>query len=407
MNNWHIIFYWLTITATRLATAQWTTSKIPREVYMKLPELAEQYGYSVRRYRVETPDGYTLTMFRMKGDRLDAEKLPVLLVHGLTGSAEDFVRMGPKRSLAFLMADAGYDVWLGNLRSTMYTSHIRLKKNDKKYWNFSYDEHGKYDVPTMMERILRETISPKLHYIGFSMGTTSYFVACHRRPDLAAKVASFTGLAPVTSASRLMKEIAQWSYDNNIVALLKNANVDPLSFPKDIPNLSDFCNSNDPNRDNCYTTISFLIVGEDYEQVDWNKTTTILARLQPITLKTLDHYRQMGKTGAFREYDWGKKENIKKYGYSAPKTYNISANIAPTTLFHGGNDLLSEPSGSARLSRKLKRSNPIVISKLLSHKKFNHLDFVYAKDIHKLLNYDILNMIEAMSKMRTTLDNKI
>lgn len=63
------------------------------------PELAEQFGYSVRQYRVETPDGYRLTMFRMNGKKLDAEKLPALIVHGLTGSAEDFVRMGPKRSL--------------------------------------------------------------------------------------------------------------------------------------------------------------------------------------------------------------------------------------------------------------------------------------------------------------------
>lgn len=62
------------------------------------PELAEQYGYSVRKYQSETSDGYRIMTFRIN-NMLDGKKIPVLLVHGLTGSAEDFVRMGPNRSL--------------------------------------------------------------------------------------------------------------------------------------------------------------------------------------------------------------------------------------------------------------------------------------------------------------------
>jgi hypothetical protein len=44
--------------------------------------------------------------------------------------------------LAFILADAGYDVWIGNARGTSYSlGHRRLPSNsstDLRYWNFSF-----------------------------------------------------------------------------------------------------------------------------------------------------------------------------------------------------------------------------------------------------------------------------
>ena len=41
------------------------------------------------------------------------EKPPVLLQHGLIDSAATWVMNMPKQSLGFVLADQGYDVWLG------------------------------------------------------------------------------------------------------------------------------------------------------------------------------------------------------------------------------------------------------------------------------------------------------
>ena len=54
-----------------------------------------------------------------------------MLLHGILGSSADWVMASAERSLGFIMADAGYDVWLGNARGTMYSrEHVKLDADD-------------------------------------------------------------------------------------------------------------------------------------------------------------------------------------------------------------------------------------------------------------------------------------
>lgn len=47
---------------------------------------------------------------------------------------------------------------------------------------------GMYDLPAAVDYILDTTSKPTLDYVGFSMGTTVFWVMLSERPDYAEKV---------------------------------------------------------------------------------------------------------------------------------------------------------------------------------------------------------------------------
>lgn len=106
-------------------------------------------------YKAQTQDGYILTIFRIPSVQTD--KAPVFLMHGVQSTSGIFVSLGQDSlgtdkllliekliisSLvlliaAFMLADAGYDVWLGNYRGTEYSEgHTRLNVTQRKFWNY-------------------------------------------------------------------------------------------------------------------------------------------------------------------------------------------------------------------------------------------------------------------------------
>lgn len=167
------------------------------------------HGYPVEEYKVTTADGYILTLFRIpygvKNSTTDDDrKPPVFVQHGLMSSAMDFLVTGPDRALGFILADAGYDVWLGNTRGSTYSrQHRDLSPDQKKFWEFSWHEIGERDLPKMINFVLKTTGFKKLHYIGHSQGTTSYFVMCNQVPRMQEKIQTMNALAPIAYMSNL------------------------------------------------------------------------------------------------------------------------------------------------------------------------------------------------------------
>lgn len=208
------------------------------------PELIKKYKYESEVHEVTTNDGYILQMHRITGGPKSPPqkgKTPVLLMHGLLDSSATWVIMRPNHGLgeefqstpigpfcvknrtdkillftiAYLLADQGYDVWMGNARGNTYSRrHVKLNPDGwrwqrKEFWSFSWHEIGVFDLPAMIDYVLAQSEKSKLHYIGHSQGTTAFFVMCSQRPEYNDKIIMMNALAPVAYAKHIKSPVVR------------------------------------------------------------------------------------------------------------------------------------------------------------------------------------------------------
>lgn len=134
-------------------------------------------------YKIKTEDGWHLTLFRITGPKgvISAEteehkeKSPILL-HRL--SAIDKLNSG----LGPLLADRGYEVWIGASRGQLYSNkHDRDGEwSLEERWDFSFAEMGYYDMPAMLKKIY-EVRGMKAVVMGYSMGAPEALYGLARR----------------------------------------------------------------------------------------------------------------------------------------------------------------------------------------------------------------------------------
>ncbi|CAA6667895.1 unnamed protein product [Spirodela intermedia] len=131
-------------------------------------------GYKCQEFNVRTEDGYILTMHRIPEGRngdggAAAGGQPVLLQHGLLVDGTTWVLNSPEESLAYVLADAGYDVWIANTRGTRWSRrHSTLDPSSPAYWRWSWDELAMYELPATVGFVYQKT-GKKVDYVGHSM----------------------------------------------------------------------------------------------------------------------------------------------------------------------------------------------------------------------------------------------
>ncbi|XP_014224527.1 lipase 3-like [Trichogramma pretiosum] len=361
--------------------------------------LVNNFGYPAEEHRVTTADGYKLRIHRIPGSPRNRQafgKPVVFLQHGVLGSSDMWVLMGPNRDLAYILADAGYDVWLGNVRGNTYgRSHKRFSPEyNREFWQFSYHEMAMHDIPTSIDYILHKTNQSYLSYVGHSMGTTISYALLSTRPEYNQKINLVISLAPVAFWREPMRPFISFLKKNSpfIKELVTKAKINEL-FPLTTASAHlarASCGDGSILQQICAGFV-YLLSGPNPDQLELSLLAYIFSYFPAgASTKTLMHFSQNIISGDFRAYDYGKVRNLARYKNEIPPSYNIKRIAAPVALIYGRGDSLVSPSYPYDLAKKLPN---VVTVEPVPHKKFSHMDFLYSKDIKVLLNDRILNLI--------------
>ncbi|XP_050085818.1 lipase 1-like [Anopheles aquasalis] len=366
---------------------------------LTVPELVTKYGYGVEEHPITTDDGYRLILHRVNSENTRPNATVVLLMHGLLCSSADWVVIGPGNALAYLLADRGYDVWLGNARGNRYSrKHDNMDPKGTEFWKFSWHEIGLYDLPATIDYILKRTQQRRLHYVGHSQGTTAFFVMTTMRPEYNEKVIEMQALAPVAfmehMSSPLLKLMTRFLNTLNVLFSLFGI----AEFLPNTPILQEVATRICPPTatTNLCMHLLFLLSGYDPTQLDPALVPILLGHTPAgAATKQVVHFAQGVRSKRFQHYNYGKVKNLVIYGKISPPEYNLTQITVPIMIYYGLNDLLAAPDDVHRLAASL----PNLQQKVqVNHARFNHLDFLLANDVRTLLYDGLIERITTVDK---------
>ncbi|GLG98543.1 Lipase 1 [Gryllus bimaculatus] len=355
--------------------------RIEEDAILTTPELISKYGYPSETHEIITEDGYILTFHRIPYGRNSVAKTanpkPLYLQHGLMSSSDDWIITGPEKGFGYILADAGYDVWIGNSRGNKWSRrHLTLDPSKNKFWDFSWHEMGVYDLPAAIDYILEVSGQEQLHYVGHSMGTTMFTILGAERPEYNAKIRAAALLAPAVLFAHK---------SDPILAKLLGVH-DVFKHHAIYTSIGDnFCKDGDPTQTLCLGAAE--LIGVNLEQFNESTLPVFLGHFPSgAAAKNYLHYGQSIHTGEFRQYDRGVVQNIIKYGRTKPPKYNLSKVTAPVAVHYSTNDGTVMPEDAVALAERLPN---LIDLNLVPNERFNHLDFVIAIQAKELV-YDLV-----------------
>ncbi|EFN66669.1 Lipase 3 [Camponotus floridanus] len=282
-------------------------------------------GYLVESHVVMTEDGYLLTLHRIPSGN---DSLPVLLQHGLSITSAVWLFLGKGKAFAYLLADQGYDVWLGNVR-----------------------ERPK--IAQMVQMMVG--LAPAV-FMNYMKSPIQYFFPFIRELKIPMQLL-FHG---EFLQSDIVRFLARNICNDNIIAKI------------------------------IYFNLLFMLVGDDPKQFSYSLLPVILNHYPTsASVKTLLHYAQIFESGKFRKYDYGRMKNLFIYNSTEQPNYDLSNITVSVALFYDNNWIISTED-----IKRLCHSLPNVVDMYeVPWSKFNHVDFILAKDASKLVYDRILKIM--------------
>ncbi|PPD83324.1 hypothetical protein GOBAR_DD19739 [Gossypium barbadense] len=327
-----------------------------------LPFLFPHFRCTDSVLNVQTKDGYLLALQRVSsrsGDLKVQQGHPVLLQHGLFMAGDAWFLDSTEQSLGFILADQGFDVWVGNVRGTRWShGHISLLDTDKEFWEWSWQELALYDLAEMLHYIHAIT-SSKIFIVGHSQGTIMSLAAL-TQPDIVEMVEAAALLSPISylehvSAPLVLRMVAM-HLDQMVLAL----GLHQLNFRSDVlVNLVD------------------SLCDDHVDCTDFLSSITVI------------------RQGTFSQYDYGILKNLLIYGQFKPPAFDLNSipKSLPMWMSFGGNDALADATDVQRTLEELS-SKP----ELLYLDNYGHIDFLLSVQANRDIYDHMIGFFRSLEK---------
>ncbi|XP_057591920.1 lipase member M isoform X2 [Hippopotamus amphibius kiboko] len=350
------------------------TKAVDPEAFMNVSEIVHHKGYPCEEYEVSTEDGYILSLNRIPQGlvqlRRTGPRPVVLLQHGLLGDASNWISNLPNNSLGFILADAGFDVWLGNSRGNTWSrKHKTLSIDQDEFWAFSYDEMARFDLPAVINFILQKTGQEKIYYVGYSQGTTMAPIATVKHakspgakflllPDMMIK--GLFGEKEFLYQTRFLRQF--------VIYLCSQVIIDQIC-----------------------SNIMLLMGGFNVNNMNMSRANVYVAHNPAGTsVQNILHWSQAVNSGELRAFDWGSKtKNLEKGNQPTPIRYKVRDMAVPTAMWTGGQDWLSNPEDVRTLLSE--------VTNLIYHKsipEWAHVDFIWGLDAPQRVYNEIIHLMK-------------
>ncbi|CAM6120250.1 unnamed protein product [Calypogeia fissa] len=323
-------------------------------------ELIEPNGYECHEYNATTGDGFILGIQNMPARCTGApgKNSPVLLQHGLTAGGDNWVNNSPQESLAFILVEACFDVWIANSRAIQWShGHEYLTPEEDAYWAWTYDELASYDLKASTE-LVYNVRGKKMSYVGHSLGTTIFFAGL-------TEGMFNTTIREYVNAGVMLAPIA---YSSNQSAIALRATVELYSTPETYTNGAMEYDNYDAtqlicglpliNPTACFIGFTLSVGPTSYTNQSRLGFYTQYSP-QPTSTFNYNHLSQGLNEGNFAFYDMGADKNNKSYGQPTAPNYDLTKFPADLPMLYvtGGIDAIADPKDVAYSLSLLPSSN--------------------------------------------------
>jgi pimeloyl-ACP methyl ester carboxylesterase len=384
-----------------------------KETYMSTVELIENNGYDAETHFATTKDGYILQLHRIpRGHRESStgpgeksnigDRAPVLLINYIPyASSSCWVHNLRNQSLGYILADAGFDVWLGNYRGTgMYAmNHTTLDVNSAEFWRFASDEWAD-DVGEMIDFVRKESGHEKIFMISAVMSSTPPLLLLAGKPEYNDKLSAAVVFSPFIG---MRDGIIPWGIKSlykvlapRLMESLRNLKVGELKMT-----FNYFMQISGPLIGNMFVELDKRIrvipwvtgavtLGHPANTIDITRLSLYYGQLSAVfSSQAILQLFQIVGAGHPAKFDWGEEENLRRYGQVTPPSYDLSQISVPTMVAYSRYDVITNTGEAHKLASKIQ--HPTLYE--IPHDDWTHFHVIYGTNTINVFS-DVINYMK-------------